>query len=285
MLVEIDKANERAAVALLTEGFPNVTQSTWRSYLERVRHHGDNVNAGVAPGYMMITDDTPTGVVLTPASQRPRDDGTCETIVNLSSWYVRPDQRWRAPLMMRRVLRLPASRITDLTPTPAVQVMLSALGLHPLNAGETFVFLPCFVGARFSGARVYDYDAVGTDVRPWLRVLIERHRPLGCVAAVLDTPGGCVTLLFKRRVRRGVPTLQLIFCDRNSALVANMGSIARYLLARGHLVLVMDVPLGRPEASALPGIRRPHHGRKFANAPVEPDMTDHAGSDLALFDF
>jgi hypothetical protein len=285
MLVEIDTTNDRQAVALLADGFPTVAEATWWSCLARIRHHAENDRAGVAPGYLMMTDGTPSGVVLTPTSLRRRDDDSCETIVNLSSWYVRPDQRWRAPLMMRRVLLTPASRITSLTPTPAVQAMMPALGLHPLNAGETFVFLPCVAGARFSGARVDDHDAAQSSVRPWLRALVERHQRLGCLAAALDTPEGSVTLLFKRRLRRGLPTLQLLFCDRNSALVANIDSVARYLLARGHLLLVMDVPLGESTARPMPGMKRPSQGCKFANAPLEKDTTDHAGSELALFDF
>ncbi len=284
MLVEINRSNELDAVALLATGFPAVRPDTWKERLGRISTHADNETAGIAPGFMMMSGNTFSGIVLTACALRPRDKDAFDTTLNLSSWFIDPSQRWRALSMMRQVMRTPATRITTLTPTPAVETMMPALGLAPLNAGETFIFLPLVAGSRFQGACIADHDSAGDKAQPWVRTLVQRHRALGCLAAAIETPEGPVTILMKRRLRKRIPTLQLIYCDNNRVLLENLGSVARYLMARGHILLVMDVPLEGKHQSRLPGIHRPLHGRKYATSPHPNNITDHAGSELALFD-
>jgi hypothetical protein len=285
MLVEIDRTNEMEAASLLAEGFPGVSVAVWRNRIERLRTHADNAEAGIATGYVLVTEGVMSGIVLTPASRRPGADGGWETVLNLSSWYVRPAQRWRAALMLRRVMRQPVSMITELTPSATLEAMMPALGLHPINAGESFIFLPSVAGTRFSGARVEEHGRVRARVEPWLAALIVRHEQVGCLAAALDTPEGIVTLLFKRRMRKGLPTLQLVYCDRHCALIRNMDSVARFLIARGHMILVLDIARDEHVARRTPGVQRPRHGRKYASKPPAPNIIDHAGSELALFEF
>lgn len=284
MLVEIDRSNELDAVALLATGFPMVRAEAWKERLGRIRVHADNEKAGIPPGFMMTSGNTFSGIVLTPCALRPRDKDVFETTLNLSSWFIDPSQRWRALSMMRHVMRTPATRITTLTPTPSVETMMPALGLAQLNAGETFIFLPHAAGTRFRGASVVDHDSAASAVSPWMRVLVQRHRALGCLAAAIETPEGPVTILMKLRMRKRIPTLQLIYCDNNRVLLQNLGSVARYLMARRHILLVMDVPCEGKHQSRLPGVHRPLHGRKFATSPYPSNITDHAGSELALFD-
>jgi hypothetical protein len=284
MIVGISTSNEADAVALLATGFPAVRAETWQERLARIRLHADNETIGIPPGFLMMSGNSFSGVVLTPCALRPSGDDASNVTLNLSSWYVSPAQRWRALPMLRQVMRLPAARVTELTPTPGVEAMMPALGLVPMNAGETFIFLPCIAGTRFKGASVADHDEAGASIEPWLRSLVARHRDVGCLAATIDTQAGPVTLLMKRRIRKRMPTLQLIYCDSNAALLENLGSVARYLTAKGHLVLVMDIPLEASSQLQPPGIHRPLHGRKYATSPLPHNTTDHAGSELALFD-
>ena len=99
----IDPAYVAAAVAVLSIGFPKATALFWQSALDRLRAFGGNAEAGVPIGHLLMADDKAVGVILTPARMRTRPDGTRQKIVNLSSWYIDPAHRWRAPVMLRAV--------------------------------------------------------------------------------------------------------------------------------------------------------------------------------------
>lgn len=282
MLVDIDDQNRDLATKLLSTGMPRVSEARWRANVDRIAAYGGNAEAGMPYGLLLMVDGKCEGVILTLADTRQGTDATRRTIVNLSSWYITPEQRWRAPLMMRRVMRLPASVITDLTPTVSVQKMLSALGFHAINAGESIVALPYAALARSSNCNVYDLQrGTGAITGPATRTRIEKHLEYGCIGAAIETVDGITPVLFKRQSLKGMPLARLIYCPSNTKLLDNLGAVARHLLGHRQVFLKLDTPLDRP----VPGLKRPASGKKFASQPISSDVTDYAGSELGLFDF
>lgn len=272
------------AKLLLCEGFPNRSTAFWDQALDRLQRLGSNAAAGVPFGYFMLDGDVPVGVVLTPASLRHRPDGV-RTIVNFSSWYIRPDHRWRASVMLRAILRAHDAMFTDLTPTDEVRRMLTAFGFTPLNTGTAVHALALSVLRPARKAVVRDLSASpGEAIPAETRDLLEAHRAIGCIAAVLEADGRSHSLMLKPRRHRGLPAATLIHSSSNEALARHFPALARYLVRRGILLLQTD-------KDALPGLSgqvvRPF-GVKFAKPHkrygVDPDTTDYIGSELCILD-
>lgn len=278
------EADDLATVRLLlAEGFPERSQTFWDQAFQRLHRLGGNAAAGVPLGYFLLDRDVPVGVMLTPASLRRRAGGI-HTVINLSSWYVRPEQRWRAGLMQRAVLNAHDALFTDLSATQEVRRMLEAFGFTQLNAGVTFHALALTALEPVRKAVVHDLDASSGAIPADTRDLLEAHRDIGCLAAVLEADGQAHALLLKKRWPKGLPGARLLYCSSNAALARHLPALSRYLMRRGMLLLETDT-------DALPGRRgqldRPI-GLKFAKAlngyGLDPDTTDYAGSELAILD-
>src|SRR5262249_42193552 len=135
MLRAIDTSNETQAIDILARGMSQRSRSFWERTLARIHAYDGNAAAKVPAGQLLMHGTSPVGVVLTPASVRSDGDGPARRMINLSSWYIDPAHRWRGPMMLRAILRDHDATFTDLTPTPAVQKILLALGFRSINSG------------------------------------------------------------------------------------------------------------------------------------------------------
>lgn len=272
-------------VDLLCEGFKK-PRSFWSDGLERIVRLGGNAVAGVPLGYVLSDNGQPVGVVLTPASVRLTPAGAQATVVNLSSWYVAPRHRWRAPVMLQSILRAHDAMFTDLTATPEVRKINEALGFETVNRGLIVTPLPAVALARSGGATVRELDAraaleLPADIGPFLL----RHKDIGCLPAVIETPNRLLPLLFRSTWRKGLPMAHLLYCESNSALAEYLPAVARFLVARGMVIMVGD---DRGQRLRLGQVRRPY-GLKLARPggglSVAPDRVDYAGSELCCLAF
>jgi hypothetical protein len=278
MLVPIDDARLGQAMDLLERGFPRRTRRDWEDGIERLRAFDP---AAVNPiGHMLVRKNKPCGVLLTLRGQSVPPAGAPFKVTNLSSWYIEPEHRMLAPLMLRDIVRASGTVFTDLTPSDRVIPMLPAFGFQPLNRGISAVTLPVAAMKPTRHARVSNLtDLPEGALLPTVRTLLERHVQQGAIAGVLNVGAACHPLLFLPRLLRGLPTAQLIYCDSNSAVVDNLGAIARFLLKRGKVVLLLDVPLD----GDVPGTHFPNRGMKFAKGGCFKGRTDYAGSELLFF--
>jgi hypothetical protein len=285
-LTPIEPANEENALRLLAEGFPERPLEFWRNAFARMHTTGWNAEAGVPIGQMLSSGATPVGVMLTPASMREFPDGTRRRIVNLSSWYIRTEHRWRGLAMMRRLTAEPDVIYTDVTPTPEMHKLLLAAGFRQMNRGVIAEALPvkaCDIGSR-STVRDLEEAPRGA-IAEALRTFLLAHRSHGGIPAALEVGGKWHPLLFKRGRWRRLPSAELLFAPSAVAVTRHMGSIARFLLRRGVLVAHRDSLLD--EAPPARGLRT--RGMKFAkysphDAHLLRDRIDHAGTELGIFD-
>ena len=234
--------------------------------------------------------------MLTPSSVRRHLDMRAQRIINLSSWYIEPEHRWRAPIMMRGILQDRQAIFTDLTPDPRVRRMLPAFGFSPINSGIAINVTP--IDSMFGSAhnRLVDLESV---VEPAIaqetRELLLSQHEFGCFSAAFTLNETVHPLQFKPRRWRGFPAAQLIYCESNSAVLANIGAVCRYLVRRGEALLLMDVPLGGEvggfewRSSGIKitssGIKSSSSGIKFAKGGTFDNRTDYVGSELTIFDW
>lgn len=277
----LDHTNIDVALDLLTEGFPERSRDFFSIGIERMRAFGGNDEAGVPLGRVLFDGAKPAGVVLTPASVRHGADGLVRRIVNMSSWYIRPEQRWRAALMLRQIIRDETAIYTDLTPTADVQRMLPALGFAKFTDGIELI--PVAYGAMpAGGARVVDLanappGAVGAETRR----MLEAHRSLNCWPASLVVGGQHHPLLFKPRRIKMLPMAALVYCESNKLLRQHLPAVSRYLIDKRVGFLLRDLAQGEHAR----GVTLRNRSIRFARGDNFDDRTDYAGSELCLLDF
>ena len=136
---------------ILARGFPAMRRDAWSAGFARMRRCAPDPSARV--GYLLDDRGRDAGIILTIPSLRT-GDGRRLPVVNLSSWYVEPDQRWRAPRMLQAVLSCDATLYTDLTPSPPVRAMIGRLGFRGWTEGTLLFPLPLFALRRAGTSRV-----------------------------------------------------------------------------------------------------------------------------------
>jgi hypothetical protein len=289
MLVPIDDARLGQAMDLLVRGFPRKPRRTWEVGIEQLRAH--NPTAAKSLGHLLIAKQRPAGVLLSIRGESVAPDGARFNVTNLSSWYVEPEHRMLAPIMLHSILRTPATVFTDLTPSPRVIPMLPAFGFKPLNRGLSAIALPVVAAKAAPKTRVCDLASLPRDaLEPRKHELLRRHAELGAIAGVLNVGNTWHPLLFLKRSLRCLPTAQLIYCESNAVLLENLAAVARFLLKQGRLMLIIDIPL----EGEVPGRYFLNRGMKFATArnatgsagagvACFEGRTDYAGSELLFF--
>ncbi|MCZ8375522.1 MAG: hypothetical protein O9342_09115 [Beijerinckiaceae bacterium] len=278
MLTPITPARAPEAVSLLVEGFPERGAAFWQRSLQQILDWPGNALAGYPPGFFWLEKEQPVGILLTPASPRGGPGG--RVVVNVSSWYLRADFRWKAPLMLRAVFRDPGPVFTDLTPTPEVQAMLPAFGFRPVNPGIGLQLTPLLALRPGGDVRVRAWqpdDRLDGAAPP--PELIARNRDRGFATLVVEQGPDRHLCVFRPFRYRALPAAFSIFIGSHAALPAAWPAIARHLLARGILVVQCDVRADVPHPLAL---RR--RGLWFAKGESFDDRTDHLGSELCLLD-
>lgn len=281
MLKPIDPSDFEAAHRLLCEGFPERDAAFWKSGLERLFSHGENSSLELPYGYFMMDKAEPVGVAIMPASQRRQADGGHRRIMNVSSWYVRAEHRWRAPMMLRGLFADSSLIYTDLTPTPDVQKMLPVFGFKPINLGLMIEPLAALAMRDTGSAKVRGMEPgsapEGLAITPGQ---IETHRALGLVPLLITHEGTSQVVLHRRTSIRGMPAAQLVYVESHKALAPCMPALARHLLWRGKMFLISEC---RDEASAESRFFRPR-GIWFARNDSFEDRTDYLGSELCILD-
>lgn len=280
MLIPLTTARSSEAIELLIEGFPERGRDFWENGLERLFSWPGNRESRYPPGYLWFDKQDLAGIVLTPASLRGGNGEGRRAVVNVSSWYVREPYRWKAPLMLRTLFQGDEVVFTDLTPTEDVQKMLPAFGFKPVSEGIEWIATP-LEAFRFSRSTLRRW-------RPGLALaagsppdeLIAQHVSWGCSAFVLEQRGENVLVVTKPMRVRGLPGARVLFAGRRKALEAGLSALSRFMLLRGVLILRIDA---RAKERRGWGFRSA--GIWFARGDTFEDLTDHFGSELALFDF
>lgn len=221
---------------------------------------------------------------MTPAMLRERPDGSQGAVINLSSWYVQPSERWRAGRMLQALLKSHDAMFTDLTPTAEVRTMLPAFGFVPINSGVVFTLLPVAAALSAGWAQMRPLSRRDAAVPVGLRHILERHENAGCLAGVLMAGERTVPMLFRKRRLKGVPAANLIYCPDLLHLPSAMPAVARFLVTKGIGILISDDTSGPLRAGQL----KRQRGLKFVRpgagfAPVT-NVIDHTASELALLD-
>ena len=271
-----------AILDLLCEGFPRQPQRHWVAALQTL---GARVTSGGMKryGYMLESDGRAVGVLLVIVSAIHRD-GTTTVRSNGSAWYVRPDFRTYAHILVARWLRSPSDSYLNVFPAEHTLPMLGAQGFVRFTNGISLLVPAATL--RAGRIRILDAGRFAEAEHPIPdedRELLMDHFRAGCTALWCETRDGGYPFVFRRRlIKSRLPCAQLIYCRDLEDLTRLAGPVGRYLLRLG-LPVVLAATNG-----PIPGISGVYFDGKYPmyfRGEKQPRLGDLAYTEAALFGF
>jgi len=275
----IETADVPDVVNLLARGFERARKRAfWDRMLSRLAAHS------APPGFprygqLLEANGRIVGALLQIYSQ-PAADNPAGVRCNVSSWYVDPEFRSYAALLVSHALRHKNVTYLNISPAPHTRQIALAHGYQRYSDG---VFLALATLNRSApGVRIVDAGAVpDVPFDPAERDLLLEHAGYGCMSFWCVTPERAHPFVFRRRrLKRVLPCAQLIYCPGIEELVRHAGPIGRHLLRHGSPLMVLDANgpvsglVGRYFANTMP---------KYFKGPQPPRFGDLAYTEIALF--
>lgn len=235
---ELEERDLPELTQLMLEGFPRHPRAFWEDSLRRIK------NRVRAPGTQEygygIEEDGLQGAVLTLGSLHGPADSP-QTIVNISSWTVRPSHRGvPARELYRHASRFDHFTYSNLSPAPHTLKTIAQSGFRERTAGQIIA-----IGVRAADRRptqiVSAQDAERAGLTSQKTEMLRYHSNLGCIAFCLELPDRLAPLIFlPRRIKPGIPVAQLIYCEQMNDFQDSSRSVYLWLLARGYPAILVD---------------------------------------------
>ncbi len=276
----IEDGDIGSLVDLLAEGFPRRRRSHWSNGLKRMAKRPP-VAGCQKYGYAIVADEAIVGCLLLIASEREAE-GRRSVRVNVSSWYVRPEYRFHASMLVSIAFRQKGVTLLNISPAPHTIPILEAQGYKCYASGQ-FVTAPAFASGRSAQIVRVRPDTDDQDLRGLDCIdLLRRHASYGCISLVCRDGDRIEPFVFARRrvVRTIIPAAQLLWCRDIDAFRAFAGPIGRHLLGRGVFMVSLDA---NGPIEGLRGSYRDGNGPKFFRGPEQPRLGDLADTEIAIF--
>jgi hypothetical protein len=264
---------------ILSRGFPGMRAGGWAQAIARLRRFGASEPTRCT-GYLLQAKGKDVGVILAIPSTHFDGGDAPRPVVNLSSWYVDPEHRWRAPRMLQSVTACHTTLYTDLSPTPSVRDMIGRFGFHGWTEGTLIVALPLFALRSAGPAHVVPLHDLPSDAFDGpTRRMLEAHAALDCVACGLWDGEALQPLIFSRKTYRGIRAARLIFAGDRPGLFAHLPAISRFLMRQKILLLAVNADRSERIAGSIFTRTR---GPTFYKGPAAPAPGDFAFSEFVF---
>jgi hypothetical protein len=280
---QIEECDLAAVADLLTRGFPNRSRQFWLHALDQLMRR---VPPRDLPkyGYLLETNGAIVGAILLICSAMRSGDAPAPRC-NLSSWYVEPQYRAYASLLISHALRHKDVTYLNVSAAPHTWPIIEAQGFSRYSDG-LFISVPALTRRTDAAkaqmkAKVFDASerpAVAFD--PFDEQVLAQHAEHGCISLWCATAEGAYPFVFRPRLVRGfIPCAQLIYCRDIADFARFAGPVGRYLARRGRLVTIADSNGPLP---GLVGIFRRGSKPKYFKGPTRPRLGDLAYTEYAI---
>lgn len=275
----VDTADLPAIAALLAQGFRGRKTQEIASGLSGLADRA--IPRGAQRyGYCLDTGGRIVGAVVLIASERVID-GKPAVFCNISNWYVLPEYRSYAQLLISIALRNREFTYLNVSPAPHTWPIVENQGYTRYCEG--LFFLMAALERPDPAVRVEEFSHDRHAKMPDA-ALLERHQAMGCTVLVLRRGEASTGLVLRRyRIRGGrlaLPAMFVIHASDRTELLASAGNVGRYLIKRAAPVLVMDADGPEPGHIGMFTARR---GRKYFKGPHRPALCDLADTEYAYF--
>jgi hypothetical protein len=277
---QINEHDLESVADLLTRGFKIRRREYWRGALAKLTTHP--TPPGLPRyGYLLECSGAPVGVVLLIFSSIPKG-ATVSIRCNVSSWYVEPDFRNQAALLISHALR--HKHVTYLNASPAMNTrpIIEAQGFARYSQGQ-FVAIPA-LSPKCQAPTVTVTRADRTPEAPFEaaeRDLLLHHENYGCLSLWCTTPERAYPFVFMpRRVKGIIPCVQLVYCRDIVELARFARPIGRFLARSGRPFVIVDAN------GSIPGlVGKYFDGKlpKYFKGPDRPRFGDLAYTESVMF--
>ncbi len=275
---ELEHSDLQEAARILAEGFPRHTLECWRS---RLRTLAQREPAPGTPlfGYGLDVDGL-QGVGLTIGSLHGPPE-TRQTIVNGSSWTVRPAYRGPAAIQLyRRCMSGAGMTFSDLTAGAPTRQMIRISGFTEFTSGIAVVV--GIAGTRGPKRRIVSLgDSERSGLSAERAEMMRYHEARGCLTFCVEDNDRLAPFMFMARsMLPGIRVAQLIYCERPSDLINNSWALTFEAWKRGYAALLVDAsgPIEGFKGRYFPGVEP-----KYYKGPVPHYAVDHSYSELIYF--
>ncbi len=275
---ELEPSDLPETARILAEGFPRHSLDRWRNRLQVLAQRNPAPGTPLF-GYGLDVDGL-QGVGLTIGSLHGPPE-TRQTIVNGSSWTVRPAYRGPAAITLHRHSMSGAGLTFSVLSSGAdTRKIISICGFTEHTAGVA-------VGVGVAQARgpkrriVSLTDAVRSGLSPERAAMMRYHEARGCQTFCVDDNERLAPFIFmKRTMRAGLRVAQLIYCERLPDLIDNSRAITAEAWKRGCLALLVDAsgPIKGLKGRYFAGVEP-----KYYKGPAPLYAIDHSYSELVYF--
>jgi hypothetical protein len=277
-LRQIADADIPAIAKLLSEGFRDRSQAYWLRGLERLAKRPRPLGYPTY-GYMLEGSGAPVGAILLLFSNAPSDIGPVVRC-NVSSWYVRPEYRTFASLMITATTKDKNVTYFNTTPAPHTWSTVEAQGFSVYCKGQMYA-LPVFCRPA-KQASIEVFDAATTPPNVPAYEILAQHSAFGCLSVIVHCDDKAYPFVFqKHRVKNLIPVYRLLYCRDVKDFTYFAGNLGRFLLKRGSPWVRLDAD---SPPSGLVGHFTRKYGRKYFKGPHPPKHGDLAYSEAAFFD-
>jgi hypothetical protein len=273
----IADADADNVVDLLVEGFPRRHRLYWVEALSRLENL-DRPAAAPKFGYLLEDSGVPVGVMLV-ITHSDQPAGGQASRANLSSWYVRPDYRSYAALLLSRACREKDVTYLNVSAAANTYSICEAIGFKRYSQGQ-IGWVP-LLSRPSAGLSIVTYDsgAQGLDVAE--RRILDDHAAYGCECLIGVGDGVPLPFVFlRRRIKSWLPAIQLVYCRSMQDVVRYARPLGRFLARRGVFLVLLDA------SGPIPGLSGKYfHGRspKYYKGPEMPRLCDLAYTEIPLF--
>jgi hypothetical protein len=277
---ELEQADLPEVSNILAEGFSRHSLAFWQDRLRAMARREPAPGTALF-GYGLDAGGL-QGVVLTFGSLHGPAEAR-QTIVNISSWTVRPALRGLAAKeLYRHATSADAMTFSNLSPAAHTQETIKKFGFIERTAGQIIA-----IGvARSRGARrsiVPLSDAERSGLSPERAAMMRDHQARGCLTFCLESNDRLAPFMFlPRRVKPGIPVAQLIYCELLSDLIDNSRTITLEVLKRGFAAMLVDAS---GPIEGLMGRYFPARAAKYYKGPMPLYAIDHSYSEMIYIGF
>ena len=276
---ELEHSDLPETARLLAEGFPRHSLDCWQNWLQILAQR-DPAPGTPRFGYALDVDGL-QGVGLTIGSLHGPLEAR-QTIVNGSSWTVRPSYRGPAAIeLYRRCMSGAGMTFSDLSSGANTRKMIKICGFAEYTAGAVIA-----VGiARSRGPKRRRIVSLGEAERsglsPERAAMMRYHEARGCHTFCVEYDDRLAPFMFlARSMRAGLRVAHLIYCERLRDLIDNSRAVTVEAWKRGYVALLVDT------SGPIEGFK----GKYFTNlepryyrGPVPLYAIDHSYSELIYF--
>lgn len=277
-LRQIAEADVPAIARLLSDGFPARSTTSW---LRGLRRMADRPGLDGRPtyGYMLESGGEPVGAILLFFSNAPSVDGVIVRC-NVSSWYVRPEFRVFASLLITSTTKDPSVTYFNISAVPNTWSTVEAQGFSVYCKGQMYAF--AFLRRPIEGVRIDVFDNTKANSEVPDRDILGQHSAVGCLSLVVRDKAHSYPFVFQRHhLKQVVPIYRLTYCRDVNEFVRFAGNLGRFLLSRGSVWVQLDA---NDFVSGLVGWYTEKRGRKYSKGPHAPRLGDLSFTETAFFD-